>query len=308
MLPLKADPFGFRAELRPATGSIVARLDAHKWANANWMTRRKSTPWLEKPISIYEVHLGGWRRNPEEGNRWLTYRELAEQMIPYVKELGYTHIELLPIMEHPFDGSWGYQTIGYFAATSRYGSPADFMDFIDRCHQAGIGVLLDWTPAHFPRDTFGLAEFDGLIFTSIPIRSSRRHGGSRRSLGLPSPGGRPVIGEDASRRRPAAKTADAEPRRLLAGEHQELDRRNGRNPATFQARIASSPPKTPTVPSNRPECGIASICEPVPMAGSSGSSPPSGRRCCRSGPRGPSGPLRRRTPRSGPAPTGRRPV
>ena len=121
----------------------------------------QNDPWFEKPISIYEVHLGGWRRNPEEGNRWLTYHELADQLIPYVKELGYTHIELLPIMEHPFDGSWGYQTIGYYAATSRYGTPAEFMEFVDRCHNAGIGVLLDWTPAHFPRDTFGLAEFDG---------------------------------------------------------------------------------------------------------------------------------------------------
>jgi 1,4-alpha-glucan branching enzyme len=107
------------------------------------------------------VHLGSWRRMPEENNRWLSYRELADQLIPYVKELGYTHIELLPIMEHPYDGSWGYQTLGYFAATSRYGSPTDFMEFVDRCHQAGLGVFLDWTPAHFPRDTHGLAQFDG---------------------------------------------------------------------------------------------------------------------------------------------------
>ncbi|HXN50489.1 MAG TPA: 1,4-alpha-glucan branching protein GlgB [Candidatus Acidoferrum sp.] len=161
MLPLKADPYAFRAELRPNTGSIVANLDAHKWNDSAWITQRAQTNWFEKPISIYEVHLGAWRRIPEEGNRWLTYRELGDQLIPYVKELGYSHIELLPIMEHPFDGSWGYQTIGYFAATSRYGSPADFMEFIDRCHNAGLGVILDWTPAHFPRDTHGLAEFDG---------------------------------------------------------------------------------------------------------------------------------------------------
>jgi 1,4-alpha-glucan branching enzyme len=161
MLPLKADPYGFRSELRPHTGSIVANLDSYSWNDGSWMTRRRSANWFEAPISIYEVHLGAWRRVPEEGNRWLTYRELADQMIPYVKELGYSHIELLPIMEHPFDGSWGYQTIGYFAATSRYGTPAEFMEFIDRCHQAGLGVILDWTPAHFPRDTYGLAEFDG---------------------------------------------------------------------------------------------------------------------------------------------------
>ncbi|HEY2459500.1 MAG TPA: 1,4-alpha-glucan branching protein GlgB [Candidatus Acidoferrum sp.] len=161
MLPLKADPYGFRSEVRPNTGSIVAQLDTYKWNDADWISRRAVTNWFEKPVSIYEVHLGGWRRVPEENNRWLTYRELADQLIPYVKELGYSHIELLPIMEHPFDGSWGYQTIGYYAATSRYGSPAEFMEFIDRCHQAGVGVILDWTPAHFPRDTYGLAQFDG---------------------------------------------------------------------------------------------------------------------------------------------------
>jgi 1,4-alpha-glucan branching enzyme len=161
MLPLKADPYAFRAELRPNTGSVVVNLDSHVWTDHKWMADRPQKNWLESPISVYEVHLGSWRRVPEEGNRWLTYRELGDQLIPYVKDLGYTHIELLPIMEHPFDGSWGYQTIGYFAATSRYGSPAEFMEFVDRCHLAGIGVFLDWTPAHFPRDTFGLAEFDG---------------------------------------------------------------------------------------------------------------------------------------------------
>ena len=161
MLPLKADPYAFRGEVRPSTGSVVANLDSYKWDDSTWISQRAQTNWFEKPVSIYEVHLGAWRRIPDENNRWLTYRELGDQLIPYVKDLGYSHIELLPIMEHPFDGSWGYQTIGYFAATSRYGSPADFMDFVDRCHNAGLGVLLDWTPAHFPRDTHGLAEFDG---------------------------------------------------------------------------------------------------------------------------------------------------
>jgi 1,4-alpha-glucan branching enzyme len=161
MVPLKADPYAFRAEVRPQTGSIVADLDTHKWNDAEWIAQRAKTNWFEKAISIYEVHLGGWRRIPDENNRWLTYRELGDQLIPYVRDLGYTHIELLPIMEHPFDGSWGYQTIGYFAATSRHGTPAEFMEFIDRCHHAGLGVLLDWTPAHFPRDAHGLAQFDG---------------------------------------------------------------------------------------------------------------------------------------------------
>ena len=161
MLPLKADPYGFFSELRPNTGSVVARLDKHNWGDGDWMTQRTQRNWLQQPISVYEVHLGSWRRMPEDQNRWLTYLELADQLIPYVKDLGYTHIELLPVMEHPFDGSWGYQTLGYFAATSRYGTPTEFMAFVDRCHQAGIGVLLDWTPAHFPRDSHGLSLFDG---------------------------------------------------------------------------------------------------------------------------------------------------
>jgi 1,4-alpha-glucan branching enzyme len=161
LLPLKADPYGFQAEVRPHTGSVVARLDKHPWNDGEWMQRRAQHNWLDSPITVYEVHLGSWRRVPEDENRWLSYRELADTLIPYVKDLGYTHIELLPIMEHPFDGSWGYQTLGYFAATSRFGPPSDFMEFIDRCHQAGLGVFLDWTPAHFPRDAHGLALFDG---------------------------------------------------------------------------------------------------------------------------------------------------
>jgi len=161
ILPLKADPYAFASELRPRTGSVVARLDNHAWNDSDWMTQRARKNWLEEPISVYEVHLGSWRRVPEEGNRWLSYLELADQLIPYVKGLSYTHIELLPVMEHPYDGSWGYQTLGYFAATSRFGWPTDFMEFVDRCHQARLGVFLDWTPAHFPRDAHGLAYFDG---------------------------------------------------------------------------------------------------------------------------------------------------
>jgi len=158
---LKSDPYGFRAELRPNTGSIVTRLDHHQWNDAGWMDWRSRNDWLSSPIAIYEIHLGSWRRNAQDGWRWLSYGELADQLIPYLKQMNYTHVELMPVMEHPFDGSWGYQTLGYFAATSRYGTPADFMAFVDRFHQAGIGVLLDWTPAHFPSDGHGLGEFDG---------------------------------------------------------------------------------------------------------------------------------------------------
>jgi 1,4-alpha-glucan branching enzyme len=156
---LKADPYAFAAELRPKSGSVVAPVDAHTWNDADWMKSRAQWDWKAEPIAVYEVHLGSWRRG--ENNRWLSYRELADQLIPYVKQMGYTHIEALPVMEHPFDGSWGYQTTGYFAATSRHGAPADLQYFVDRCHQEGLGVILDWTPAHFPSDAHGLAEFDG---------------------------------------------------------------------------------------------------------------------------------------------------
>jgi 1,4-alpha-glucan branching enzyme len=158
---LKADPYAVRSEMRPKTGSVVARLDRHQWNDWGWIEYRAKHDWFTSPISVYELHLGSWRRDVEDGNRWLTYSELADQLIPYVKHMGYTHVELMPVMEHPFDGSWGYQTVGYFAATSRFGAPEAFMAFVDRLHQAGIGVFLDWTPAHFPSDGHGLAEFDG---------------------------------------------------------------------------------------------------------------------------------------------------
>jgi 1,4-alpha-glucan branching enzyme len=158
---LKSDPYGFAAEKRPHNASVVVNIDKHQWNDAPWLAQRASRDWLHSPMSIYELHLGSWRRKPDEGNRWLTYRELAGELIPYVKRMGYTHIEMMPVMEHPLDKSWGYQTVGYFAVTSRFGTPEDFMYFIDRCHQEGIGVILDWTPAHFPRDAYGLAFFDG---------------------------------------------------------------------------------------------------------------------------------------------------
>ena len=158
---MKADPYAFEAELRPKSASLVRSVDTYAWQDSAWMDARPQRDWLSSPISIYEVHLGSWRRVAEDHHRWLTYGELAEHLIPYVKHMGYTHVELLPVMEHPFDASWGYQTVGYFAATSRYGAPADLMRFIDICHREGIGVILDWTPAHFPSDAHGLAEFDG---------------------------------------------------------------------------------------------------------------------------------------------------
>ena len=161
-LAQKADPYAFAAELRPKSASVVWNQDAYTWNDKEWMQKRAQQPsTMEIPISIYEVHLGSWRRVPAEDNRWMTYREFADWLLPYVKNLGFTHIELLPISEHPFDGSWGYQTIGYYAPTSRFGTPDDFKYFIDRCHQEGIGVILDWVPAHFPKDGHGLAYFDG---------------------------------------------------------------------------------------------------------------------------------------------------
>jgi 1,4-alpha-glucan branching enzyme len=160
-LAQKSDPYAFATELRPRTASMVWDVEAYQWQDSDWMQKRRQTDWLQQPVNVYEVHLGSWRRVAEEDNRWMTYRELAEELVPYVKDLGFTHIELLPISEHPFDGSWGYQTIGYYAPTSRFGTPDDLKYFIDRCHQEGIGVIVDWVPAHFPKDAHGLAYFDG---------------------------------------------------------------------------------------------------------------------------------------------------
>jgi 1,4-alpha-glucan branching enzyme len=156
----KADPYAFATEEPPRTASIVSDLD-YPWADNDWMTERKQRNALDAPISIYEVHLGSWMRVPEEGNRPLTYRELAVRLADYVKRMGFTHVELLPVMEHPFYGSWGYQPTGFFAVTSRYGAPQDFMFLVEHLHQQGIGVILDWVPAHFPSDEHGLGYFDG---------------------------------------------------------------------------------------------------------------------------------------------------
>jgi 1,4-alpha-glucan branching enzyme len=156
----KADPFGFLCETPPQTASVLWDLD-YRWSDNDWMSDRYSRNMLTAPMSIYEVHLGSWRRVPEEEGRSLNYRESAEQLARYLAETGFTHVELLPIMEHPFYGSWGYQTTGYFAPTSRYGKPQDFMYFIDCMHNHGIGVILDWVPSHFPSDNHGLAYFDG---------------------------------------------------------------------------------------------------------------------------------------------------
>ena len=177
----KSDPYGFQQEARPKTASIVADLDTYEWHDEAWLEQRRNRDPLAQPVSVYELHLGSWLHASAETKpkllsgegepvpvselkpetRFLSYYELAEKLIPYVKELGYTHIEVLPIAEHPFDGSWGYQVTGYYAATSRFGNPEDFMYFVDKCHEAGIGVLVDWVPGHFPKDGHGLAFFDG---------------------------------------------------------------------------------------------------------------------------------------------------
>ncbi|MCP5114483.1 MAG: 1,4-alpha-glucan branching protein GlgB, partial [bacterium] len=156
---MKSDPFAFASEIPPKSASIVCDLDRYQWGDQEWMERRAEKDLLKAPMSVYEVHLGSWMRAPN--NRTLSYREAADSLVSYVKRMGYTHIELLPIFEHPFTGSWGYQVIGYFAPTSRFGPPEDFMYFIDRCHAEDIGVIVDWVPGHFPKDAHGLVFFDG---------------------------------------------------------------------------------------------------------------------------------------------------
>jgi len=159
----KADPYGFGMEQRPKTASVVVDLDKYQWGDNDWVNSRTERQALDQPISIYEVHLSSWRKVPDKkwGTRYLTYHELADELIPYVKEMGFTHIELMPITEHPLDASWGYQVLGFYSPTSRFGDPEGLMHFIDQCHQNGIGVILDWVPAHFPKDGAGLHYFDG---------------------------------------------------------------------------------------------------------------------------------------------------
>ncbi len=160
-LPHKADPVGFLADQYPSHASVIFDHNRYQWHDHEWLDEQRETNLYQSPMSIYEVHLGSWKRRVEEGNRWLSYRELAEELIPYVKEMGFTHIEVMPVSEHPFNGSWGYQPVGLFAPTSRFGRPDDFKFFVDQCHQNGIGVIIDWVPAHFPNDGHGLARFDG---------------------------------------------------------------------------------------------------------------------------------------------------
>ncbi|SEM17669.1 1,4-alpha-glucan branching enzyme [Xaviernesmea oryzae] len=161
ILPQKADPVARSAEAAPSTASIIASAAPHRWHDEDWMRRQREAKRDDGPISVYEVHVGSWLRNLKDGNRSLDWIELSQRLIPYVREMGFTHIELMPIMEHPFGGSWGYQPLGLFAPTGRYGTPEDFAYFVDRCHSNGIGVILDWVPAHFPTDIWGMARFDG---------------------------------------------------------------------------------------------------------------------------------------------------
>ncbi|PIE59934.1 MAG: 1,4-alpha-glucan branching enzyme [Desulfobulbus propionicus] len=179
----KADPYGFAMEERPRTGSLVYNMEHYTWGDTEWMKNRKNRQRLDQSISIYEAHLGSWKKKQDAdwGARYLSYRELADELVSYVKEMGFTHIEILPIAEYPFDDSWGYQVLGFFAPTSRYGSPDDFKYFIDRCHQNNIGVILDWVPAHFPKDGAGLNYFDGtdLYSHKDPFQGEHKDWGTR---------------------------------------------------------------------------------------------------------------------------------
>jgi len=157
----KADPYARFAEHRPNTASMVYDIGGYEWGDDKWIKNREENNPLDGPVNIYEFHPGSWRRVHDDGDRFMSWPEMTRELIPYVKELGYTHVEIMPVMEHPFDGSWGYQVTGYYAPTSRYGNPHQFMEFVDACHQANIGVILDWVPAHFPKDAHGLAMFDG---------------------------------------------------------------------------------------------------------------------------------------------------
>ncbi len=173
----KADPYALEAEQRPGTASRIADISSFRWSDSVWMEKRKSRNTKEEPMSIYEVHPGSWKKHPHgpDEDGFYSYRELAHSLTDYVKEMGYTHVELMGIAEHPFDGSWGYQVTGYYAPTSRYGSPEDFMYLINYLHKNKIGVILDWVPAHFPRDAHGLADFDGQALYEYPDPRKGEH-------------------------------------------------------------------------------------------------------------------------------------
>ncbi len=158
---LRADPYGFWAEVPPGTASVLVELDGYTWSDGQWLERRRTRDWRSEPMAIYEVHLGSWRADPNHEHGWKNYRDTARELVEYCRQQGFTHIELLPVSEHPYTPSWGYQTVGYYSATSRYGHPHDLMHLIDLCHQHDIGVIVDWVPAHFPRDAHGLRRFDG---------------------------------------------------------------------------------------------------------------------------------------------------
>lgn len=181
LLPLKSDPMAFYAEKRPSTASVVYDLEKYSWKTKGWDKKRAQVNAMDAPISIYEVHLGSWRRNPDEGMRYLTYKEMARELVDYVKDMGFTHVELLPVNEHPFDGSWGYQVTGLYAPTSRFGNPDEFRELVDAFHSAGIGIIIDWVPGHFPKDSFGLSNFDGtaLYEHADPRRGEHRDWGTK---------------------------------------------------------------------------------------------------------------------------------
>ncbi|MCR5105470.1 MAG: 1,4-alpha-glucan branching protein GlgB [Eubacterium sp.] len=175
---MKSDPYAFYSEIRPANASRVTKLD-YKWNDSEWMNKRDKKALIKKPVNIYEIHMGSWKR-PDDGREFLNYKEIARELSKYMKEMGYTHVELMPIMEHPFDPSWGYQITGYYAPTSRYGTPTDFMYFVDYMHEQGLGVIIDWVPAHFPKDDHGLGRFDGtpLYENEDPLRGEHPHWGT----------------------------------------------------------------------------------------------------------------------------------